>query len=150
MVAALGNLRILGCVFSLMVSLKQQQCEIKDTLWQLRQVACLVIIRHVIFTSSPPVVESCAWLIRAIHTQLDVLWCSSQPCAALHCVSASSQSTDCVCLLMSTHLSFSCLHFISFFLMRVYAWVYMPVCILTYLWVCLCTSAVQYVWLRCV
>lgn len=71
--AAPGNLRIFDCTFTLMISLKEQQCEMKDTLWKLRQVACLVIIRHVIFTSSPPVVGSCAWLIRVIHSQLAVL-----------------------------------------------------------------------------
>lgn len=26
--------------FTLMISLKQQQCEMKDSLWKLRQVAC--------------------------------------------------------------------------------------------------------------
>lgn len=42
--------------FTLMISLEEQQCEMKDILWKLRQGVCLVIIRHVIFTSSPPVV----------------------------------------------------------------------------------------------
>lgn len=59
--------------FTLMISLEEQQCEMKNILWKLRQGVCLVIIRHVIFTSSPPVVGSCAWLIRAVHSQLAVL-----------------------------------------------------------------------------
>lgn len=120
-----------------MISLKQQQCEMKDTLWKLRQVVCLVIIRHVIFTSSPPVAGSCAWLIRAVHSQLAVLWCSSSPCEALYCISTSPHSpgTDCVCLLTNTHLSFH-IYFTFFslvvhFLLPTYLCsnVYFPVCI---------------------
>lgn len=94
--------------FTLMISLEEQQREMKDALWKLRQVVCLVIIRHVIFTSSPPVVGSCAWLIRAVHSQLAVLWCSSSPCETLYCISTSSQSpdTDCVCLHTNIDLTF--------------------------------------------
>lgn len=94
--------------FTLMISLKEQRCEMKDILWKLREVVCLFIIRHVIFTSFPPVVGSCTWLIRAVHSQPAVLWCSSSPCEVLYGISTSSQSPDtgCVCLLTNTHLSF--------------------------------------------
>lgn len=78
---------------------------LKDTMRKLSQVACLVIIRHVISTSSPPVVGSCEWLIRAAHSQLVVL--SSSPREVLNHISTSSQTpnTDCVCLHTNTEPS---------------------------------------------
>lgn len=57
---------------------------------KLCQVAGLVIIRLVISTSSPPVVGSCKWLIRAVHSQFVVL--SSSLREVLCCISTSSKT----------------------------------------------------------
>lgn len=72
---------------------------------KLCQVMGLVIIRLVISTSSPPVVGSCKWLIRAVHSQFVVL--SSSPREVLCCISTSSKTlTLTVCLHSSTESGF--------------------------------------------
>lgn len=78
---------------------------LNHTMRKLCQVVDVVIIRLVISTSSPPVVVSCKWLIRAVHSQFVVL--SSSPREVLCCISTSSKTlTLTVCLRSSTEPSF--------------------------------------------
>lgn len=78
---------------------------LNHTMRKLCQVVGLVIIRLVVSTSSPPVVGSCKWLIRAVHLQFVVL--SSTPREVFCCISTSSKTlTLTVCLHSSTEPGF--------------------------------------------
>lgn len=117
----------------------------KTQLWKLRQVVCLVIIRHVIFTSSPPVVGSCTWLIRTVHSQLVVLRCRARRLAV-----QAHLHTRCLFTHQHTPLGFHIYFAFLFFfpaLMLVSTYLFasvLPVCF-TCLWESLCKCTM---WLR--